>query len=104
MIAPVSPQPPWVTAPGATGTAKASGSASGQGQTGFGQVLSQAMSGLNNLQTSADQAATALAHGNSADLATAVVAAEKANLGLQLAVEVRNRALAAYQQIMQLQM
>ena len=34
--------------------------------------------------------------------ATAMVAIEKANLGLQLAVEARNQALNAYQQMMQM--
>ena len=96
-IAPIPPLPP--AAPG-SGSSAATGSAGGSG---FGQVLSQALSGLNALQNGADTAATQLASGNSTDLATAVVAAEKANLGLQLAVEVRNRAVSAYQQIMQMQ-
>ena len=96
-IAPIPPIPPTVptaTAPGGTSTT---------GSPGFGQVLQQAISGLNSLETGADAAAGQLASGNSADLATAVIAAEKANLGLQLAVEVRNRAVSAYQQIMQMQ-
>jgi len=94
-IPPIPPTPPSASA--STTQTTASGGA------GFGQVLSQALSGLNSLQVGADTAAGQLASGNSADLATAVVAAEKANLGLQLAVEVRNRVVSAYQQIMQMQ-
>lgn len=97
-IAPIPPLPPL--APGATSGSTPTSSGGGSG---FGQVLSQALSGLNSLQNGLDTASSQLASGNSTDLATAVVAAEKANLGLQLAVEVRNRAVSAYQQIMQMQ-
>ncbi len=93
-IAPALPAAPAVTA-GQPGP-KASGA-------GFGGVLAHAVAGLNALQQAADTAATQLASGKAADLATAVVAAEKANLGLQLAVQVRNRAISAYQQIMTMQ-
>lgn len=97
---PIAPIPPTLpTAPSMTASAPASGG----GGAGFGQVLSQALSGLNSLQVGADTAAGQMAAGNTADLATAVIAAEKANLGLQLAVEVRNRVVSAYQSIMQMQ-
>ncbi len=99
-VAPIPPLPPTLPSLSASGGATPS---SGNGGTGFGQVLAQALSGLNALQVGADSAAGRLAAGNSSDLASAVIAAEKANLGLQLAVEVRNRAVSAYQQIMQMQ-
>ena len=98
-IPPIAPAAPAVAAPVAQGT----GASAGAGTGGFGQMLQQALSGLNSLETGADAAAGQLASGNSADLATAVIAAEKANMALQLAVEVRNRAITAYQQIMQMQ-
>lgn len=95
MIAPIAPTPP--TAPG-TGSGPQPAQAGG----GFGNVLSQALSGLNGLEQSANAATQAMANGQSADVATAMVAVEKANLGLQLAVEARNQALNAYQQMMQM--
>lgn len=98
MIAPIPPTPP--TAPGTgTGTVGAQGA---QAAGGFGNVLSQALSGLNGLEQNANAATQAMANGQSADVATAMVAIEKANLGLQLAVEARNQALNAYQQMMQM--
>jgi len=95
-IAPIPPIAPTVATPALTPSGATGGA-------GFGQALQQAIAGLNSLETGADTATTALAAGNTADLATAVVAAEKANLGLELAVQVRNRAISAYQQIMQMQ-
>jgi flagellar hook-basal body complex protein FliE len=93
--------------PAAAGSAsapQAGGSAAGStAGAGFAGVLSQALSGLQGLQAQADASAQQLASGQGQDLAQAVIAAEKANLGLSLAVEVRNRAISAYQQIMQMQ-
>ncbi len=98
--APIAPSAPGLGA-SAAGTSAASGSSAGSG--GFAGLLSQALSGLASLQTQADTAAQQLATGQSGDIATAVVAAEKANLAMSLAVQVRNQALSAYQQIMQMQ-
>lgn len=96
MIAPIPPTPP--TPPGAGATSATSGSGGG----GFGNVLKDALSGLNSLEQGANAATQAMASGQSQDVATAMVAIEKANLGLQLAVEARNQALSAYQQMMQM--
>ena len=96
MIAPIPPTPP--TPPGIGAGATGGSAAAG----GFGNVLSQALSGLNGMEQSANSAAQAMANGQSQDVATAMVAIEKANLGLQLAVEARNQALNAYQQMMQM--
>lgn len=100
MITAIPPTAP--IAPG-TGVAAAGGAGATAGAGGgFGHVLGQVLSGLNGLEQSANSATQAMANGNSADLATAMVAVEKANLGLQLAVEARNRAVSAYQQLMQM--
>lgn len=90
-----------------TATSVTAGSGAGPGGGGrgasFASVLGHALSQVNGLQVGADQAAQALAAGGGNDLATAVIAAEKANLSLQLAVTVRNQAIGAYQQLMQMQ-
>ena len=69
----------------------------------FASVFRHAFQAVNGLQLGANTAAQQLAAGGGTDLATAVIAAEKANLSLQLAVEVRNRVVSGYQQLMQMQ-
>ena len=46
----------------------------------------------------------ALASGQAPDLHSVTIAAEKATLSFQLAVQVRNKALEAYQEIMRMQL
>ncbi len=65
--------------------------------TGFGAALSA----LNHVENTAANAANAVATGTSHNLATAVAAAEKATLVLQLAAQIRDTALQAYQAISQ---
>ncbi len=84
---------------GGSGASAAGGSSSG----GFASALGNALDSLNQLENGASAAAQGLAQGSNADLSVAVISAEKANLALSLAVEVRNRAIASYQQLMQMQ-
>jgi flagellar hook-basal body complex protein FliE len=97
---PIAPLPPL--APLAPSVSAAPAAAGGGGGS-FAAALGQALSGLSSLQSQADASAQMLAGGQENDVATAVIAAEKANLALSLAVQVRNDAISAYQQIMQLQ-
>lgn len=92
--------PPGLAVAGPSGAKAQAGSSAAPS---FAALLRGALQGLVALQQQASGAAAQLAAGNTADLATAVIDAEKANLSLQLAVEVRNRAIAAYQQLMQMQ-
>jgi len=66
-------------------------------------MLSRALAGLNELQVEADVAATKLASGEMVDLHNAVIAMEKASIGFQLALQVRNKLVEAYQDIMRMQ-
>lgn len=75
-----------------------------RGAAGFGAALERALGQLNELQLQADQAGQALATGQLRDVAQAVIAAEKASLALQLAIQLRNKAIQAYQQVMQMQL
>jgi len=88
--------------PGSVAGAAAGGGAVQAGG-GFAQTLGKAVDALNQLEQGASAAAQRLAQGSVADLSVAVIAAEKANLALALAVEVRNKAIASYQQLMQMQ-
>lgn len=69
----------------------------------FSQALREALGEVNRLQVEADQVARKLVTGEIKDLSEVTVAAEKANLALQLTIQVRNKAIEAYQEIMRMQ-
>lgn len=74
-----------------------------QAAPGFGTMLEGAIGSLNQLELQAGQAGQALASGASQDVAQVVATTEKAGLALQLAVQLRNKAVQAYQQLMNMQ-
>lgn len=69
----------------------------------FGQFLKDALQEVDNIQKEADVASLGLATGQIQDLHTAVLAMEKASLSLSLTVEVRNKMLDAYHEVMRMQ-
>jgi flagellar hook-basal body complex protein FliE len=85
---------------GSVGTLGTSGSA---GSGGFGSMLTDAISSLNQTQNTAASDSVALATGQASDVTQVVTDVEKANLEMQLAVQVRNKAVDAYQEIMRMQ-
>jgi flagellar hook-basal body complex protein FliE len=89
----VSPTP----APPAPGEATAVTGAS------FGDKLTQQLVNLNDLQLNAQDQSTALATGQATDVSSVVTSVEQAALAMQLAVQVRNKAVDAYQEIMRMQ-
>ncbi len=70
---------------------------------GFGEALTQAISSLDQTQQSADGAAQALATGTASNPESAVVTVEDAQLSMQLASQIRTKAVEAAQQIFQTQ-
>ena len=58
---------------------------------GFGDVLSQQISNLTELQESAASASQSLANGTATDIASVVTAVEKAQLAMQLAGQLRTK-------------
>jgi flagellar hook-basal body complex protein FliE len=70
---------------------------------GFGAALTQAISSLDKTQQSADGAAQALATGTASNPESAVVTVENAQLAMQLASQIRTKAVEAAQQIFQTQ-
>jgi flagellar hook-basal body complex protein FliE len=73
------------------------------GSGGFGSMLTDAISGLNQSQNTAASDSVALATGQASDVTSVVSDVEKANLEMQLAVQVRNKAVDAYEEIMRMQ-
>ena len=70
----------------------------------FASMFSQMVSEVNAQQSTAAQSVSALQSGQSIPLHKAVIAMEEANVSFQLMVEVRNRLLDGYQEIMRMQM
>ena len=69
----------------------------------FASMLSQMVSDVNAKQTASAQAVSALQSGQNVPLHQAVISMEEANVSFQFMVEVRNRLLDAYQEIMRMQ-
>lgn len=70
----------------------------------FMDVLMGAIGNVDALQKDAAASAEKLALGDESYLHNTMIAYEKANLGLQLTIEVRNKIVEAYQEIMRIQM
>jgi flagellar hook-basal body complex protein FliE len=68
----------------------------------FGDVLARALEAVEQDQIKAQEAAQKLATGEITDIAEVMIASERANLSLGLAVQVRNKLLEAYQEIMRM--
>ena len=69
----------------------------------FGGVLQAAQQQIKATDTAAQGAVTGLLSGQGVEVHDAMIATEKADLTFQLALQVRNKAVAAYQQMMGMQ-
>lgn len=70
---------------------------------GFADWLLAQVGELNRSMTSAEQASTRLAAGGAESLHHTMIALEESRLTFQLAVQVRNRVLEAYQDVLRMQ-
>lgn len=71
-------------------------------RSGFGEVLRQAVQQVEQEQQGAADAAAKLVTGEVQDVAEVMIASQRANLSLGLALQVRNKVLDAYQEIMRM--
>ena len=71
---------------------------------GFGQLLHDSLGKIDALQHKAEEQITALQSGRSADMIDAIVALEEADMSFQLLLQVRNKAVKAYEEIMRMQL
>lgn len=69
----------------------------------FAQTLTEAIGQVNELQKESDVKAQELATGKTDDIAGVMLAAEKADIALRTMVQVRNKIIDAYQEIMRMQ-
>ncbi|MCI7541343.1 MAG: flagellar hook-basal body complex protein FliE [Veillonellaceae bacterium] len=70
---------------------------------GFSDYLTDALKETNQLQIDSDKWNAALAAGKVDDVSQVVIASQKADIALQLTLQIRNRAVSAYQEIMRMQ-
>lgn len=77
--------------------------AKGSGDQSFGDTLTQAIGNVNQLQKTSDKKMQDLAAGRTDNIQEVMVATEKADIGLRLMMQVRNKIIDAYQEIMKMQ-
>lgn len=69
----------------------------------FADTLKEAVNNVNQLHLDADRKAQELATGKTDDIAGVMIATEKADIALRAMVQVRNKIIDAYQEIMKMQ-
>lgn len=69
----------------------------------FGDMLKNMVNDTNQAQINGDKAVEALESGSAQHLHEVMIAAEEAEISLKMMVQMRNKALTAYEEIMRLQ-
>jgi flagellar hook-basal body complex protein FliE len=69
----------------------------------FAGLVTEAVGQVQQLELQAKNAIEGLITGKGVDVHEAMIAAQKAGMGFELVLSVRNKALAAYQQVMGMQ-
>lgn len=86
------------------GAVGGSSSAASMSLNGFGQLLKTELDKVNTLQVKADRAAETYATGGDIQVHSVMIALEKAETSMQMAVQVRNKLVSAYQEISRMQL
>ncbi|MDQ0860130.1 flagellar hook-basal body complex protein FliE [Bacillus sp. V2I10] len=73
-------------------------------QTSFSDFLTQSINEVNSMQVKSDQMTAALAKGKNVQLQDVMIATEKASVTMLATIEIRNKAVEAYQEMMRMQM
>ncbi|TWT03690.1 flagellar hook-basal body complex protein FliE [Planomicrobium sp. CPCC 101079] len=71
---------------------------------GFGDIFKQALQDVNAAQKESDTKTKQLVTGEVNDVSEVMIAAQKASLSLELTVQVRNKVVEAYQEVMRMQL
>ena len=69
----------------------------------FGEFLSDSLKEVNTLKKQSEVANMKLAAGQVEDISEVVIAGEKASIAVQLTMQVRNKMVEAYEEIMRMQ-
>jgi flagellar hook-basal body complex protein FliE len=73
------------------------------GEKSFADTLKDAVGTVNTLQKQSDTQMQQLATGKTSDIPQVMMAAEKADIALRMMVQVRNKIIDAYQEVMKMQ-
>jgi flagellar hook-basal body complex protein FliE len=84
-------------------TAAAASGGAGAAGGGFREVLDSALGDMQQLESHAESQVAGVLAGNGADVHSALIAVEKADLSFQLMMQVRNKIVSAYQEISRMQ-
>jgi flagellar hook-basal body complex protein FliE len=79
------------------------GPSSSGAEGGFGETLKNAITQVNQLGDSSAEKVSGLVQGEQQDVHNVMIAVEKADIAFQLMMQVRNKILAAYQDVSKLQ-
>ena len=71
--------------------------------TSFGETLQRAITDVNALQSEAGKAVDKMVVGEAVDLHEVMIAVEKAKTSFDLLMEIRNKTIEAYREIMRMQ-
>jgi flagellar hook-basal body complex protein FliE len=74
----------------------------GESRESFDNILKKFVTDVNSLQIQADELQNKLATGEVTDIHDVMIAVEKANLSMELMLEIRNKIIEAYQEIMRM--
>ncbi|MFB6466635.1 flagellar hook-basal body complex protein FliE [Cytobacillus sp. Hz8] len=74
-----------------------------EAQKSFASVLKESINQVNEAQVTSDKLTEKLASGQDVDLHEVMIAGQKANITLQATIEIRNKAIEAYQEMMRMQ-
>lgn len=75
----------------------------GAGSANFGEMIKQGLESVSNAEKGVDQVTQTMAAGGPAEIHDLMAASAKAQIQVDLLVQVRNRAVEAYQEIMRIQ-
>lgn len=68
----------------------------------FGNVLAESMGEVTRLQVEADRSIEALVSGNNKNIHETMIAISKADLAFRMTMQVRNKVMEAYQEVMRM--
>ena len=73
-----------------------------ESQKNFASVLKETLNQVNDAQVKSDDLTAKLANGENVDLHSVMIASQKASITMQATLEVRNKAVEAYQEMMRM--
>ena len=74
----------------------------GNDSSSFGAVLRESLDAVNRLQVESDQAVQNLATGKVTDIHETMIAMEKASISFEFVVQMRNKIVSAYEEVMRM--